>query len=174
MSRKARREKCNNPSPPQAGRRDLLAGLWRRATALWAMPADNGANPGRSRSGKGHDAEDHAALYLKRQGWEVLDRNCRLGTGELDIVARRDGCIAVVEVKSGCADEAFRPADHLNAGKQRQLVRLTGQWMKKRGLLGSEVRIDLVEVIFRQGVREPEIIHHEGAVTVADRWSSRR
>ena len=39
----------------------------------------------------GARAENAACAYLRDKGYEILDRNLRLGPGELDIVARRDG-----------------------------------------------------------------------------------
>jgi putative endonuclease len=51
----------------------------------------------------GAEAEDAAATYLVRLGWEVLARNVRLGDDELDLVALEPGCrrtLVIVEVRS--------------------------------------------------------------------------
>lgn len=48
---------------------------------------------------KGRKAEERAARHLSRRGYDILGRNIRLGRGELDIVARKDGILAFVEVK---------------------------------------------------------------------------
>ncbi len=48
---------------------------------------------------KGNKAEDKACAYLKRQGYHILARNCRLARGELDIVAEKDDILVFVEVK---------------------------------------------------------------------------
>jgi putative endonuclease len=48
---------------------------------------------------KGRQAEERAARFLRRRGYEILDRNVRLGRGEIDIIARHGDIIAFVEVK---------------------------------------------------------------------------
>lgn len=49
---------------------------------------------------KGRSGEERAARYLKRRGYQLLERNVRAGRGELDIVARKGELLAFVEVKS--------------------------------------------------------------------------
>ncbi len=48
---------------------------------------------------KGRKAEEQAAQFLQKHGYEVLARNVRLGRGELDIVAKDDAILVFVEVK---------------------------------------------------------------------------
>lgn len=48
---------------------------------------------------RGRKAEDEAGEWLEAQGWEVLARRVKVKSGEIDLIARRDGLIAFVEVK---------------------------------------------------------------------------
>ncbi|RIV88842.1 YraN family protein [Aurantiacibacter zhengii] len=48
---------------------------------------------------RGRKAEDEAACWLEGQGWEIIARRRKTKVGEIDLVARRAGLIAFVEVK---------------------------------------------------------------------------
>ncbi len=78
----------------------------------------------------GEFAENLAALYLKKMGFTILDRNYTQKWGEIDIVARKGRIVHFVEVKSVtrenfatfAGDEA-RPEDQMHVRKQTRLIR---------------------------------------------------
>jgi len=111
----------------------------------------------------GYDAEELAAAYLRAKGYEITDRNVRVGRGEIDIIARQRETLVVVEVKSGKVDARFLPRERVGPAKRRQLLKLTEMYRKQTRCLGQGVRIDIVEVVFDAQGR-PEIVHLEGAV----------
>ena len=55
---------------------------------------------------RGRRAEGLAALWLMARGWRIVARRRRMPMIEVDIVARRGGVLAVVEVKQRATQEA--------------------------------------------------------------------
>lgn len=48
---------------------------------------------------RGRRAERFAATWLRLKGWKILGSRVRTAVGEVDLVARRAGIVAFVEVK---------------------------------------------------------------------------
>jgi putative endonuclease len=70
---------------------------------------------------RGLAAEAAACAALVRDGWTVLQRRVRTEAGEVDVLAEKDGLLAIIEVKA-------RPtlADAACALSPRQQARLLG------------------------------------------------
>ena len=47
----------------------------------------------------GQFGEEQAARYLRRRFYSILERNYRCRFGEIDLIAKRGGVLAFVEVK---------------------------------------------------------------------------
>lgn len=95
----------------------------------------------------GKEGEERAVLYLKNNGYHIIERNFRNKLGEIDIIARHSDCICFVEVRSrqgglshGDALESVGPL------KQRRLSRLAVSFLKARDLWGQKARFDVVSV----------------------------
>ncbi len=97
------------------------------------------------RLGAVHEAR--AADYLKRRGFALLGRNVKTELGEIDIVAKKDGVICFVEVRSRTGMEAHGDAlASVDRRKQRRLSRLAAAYLKENGLLDRPARFDVVSV----------------------------
>jgi putative endonuclease len=95
---------------------------------------------------RGRWGEDLAARWYTDRGYRVVARNWRCPAGEVDLVARRDGVVVVVEVKAR-RTEAFGPAAAaVGPVKQQRLRRLAAEWLAISGIRGVEVRFDVVAV----------------------------
>ena len=70
---------------------------------------------------KGNFIESQAAAYLRRLGYEILERNYAYQGGELDIVAKEGETIVFVEVKSVWNNQQGNPAARVNAIKQKKI-----------------------------------------------------
>ena len=112
----------------------------------------------RTRSELGQRGEDIAAAYLSRRGWTILGRNVRCGrTGEIDIVARRSGILAFVEVKTRSSARFGTPGEAVTWRKQARIRAMARQYLATARPHASAIRFDVVEV--RPG---PVVTHLEG------------
>ena len=112
---------------------------------------------------RGRAGECVAAQFLKRRGYRVLLRNVRNRYGELDlVVAAADGTLVAVEVKAGAVNERFPPELHVTPAKQRKIVALTAQLVRRHRWAARRWRFDVVAVEFPE-VGEPIVRHHAGA-----------
>ena len=110
----------------------------------------------------GRDAETAAATYLTRAGFRVVERNVRLGHGEIDLVCRDGDVVVFVEVKCRRATWGDPPAAAVSWHKQRRLTRLAQHYLKWRRLDGVRCRFDVVSVTL-DAAGDSNISHIRGA-----------
>ena len=93
----------------------------------------------------GRTAEAAVEAVLIRDGWSVLGRRLRTVAGEVDLVAEKDGLLAVVEVK---ARPSLRgAAEALSARQQARLVAAADILLAEHPEWGANgVRFDLLLV----------------------------
>ncbi len=106
-----------------------------------------------STSGLGFLAENLAARYLEKKGYEILDLNFRKPWGEIDIVAKKEGILVFVEVKANRKIIAgFEPELRANSAKIVKVVRAARTYLaeKKYSPL-QEWQIDVISI----GLDEP-------------------
>lgn len=101
------------------------------------------------RFAKGRGAEDIAARHLEADGFRILWRNVRIGALEVDLVAKKDDLVVIVEVRARGPGAFEKPLASISREKRRLLVRASrGLW---RGRLKKmpdvmRVRIDVVAI----------------------------
>lgn len=100
----------------------------------------------RAKDAVGRYGENVAARYLTDEGWEVVDRNWRGPSGEIDIVALHGTELVVVEVKTRTGSSFGHPAEAVTAVKLSRLRRLAGQWLDAHDLRPQSIRIDVIAV----------------------------
>jgi putative endonuclease len=105
----------------------------------------------------GRQGEDLACVYLAGQGYEIVERNWRCPRGEIDVVAREDGCWAFVEVKTRRGHRAMYPEDALTATKLSRLVELAETYLARAQQNDVDWRIDLVAIELSERSGAPRI-----------------
>lgn len=88
-----------------------------------------------------------AARWLHRAGWRVLAWRWRSGHRDVDLIARRDGLVAFVEVKTRRGLAYGDPLEAVTWRKRRELVRSAQVWMDRCGRPGDAYRFDVIGVL---------------------------
>lgn len=118
----------------------------------------------------GERGERVAERFLRRLGYQIVDRRARGGLGEIDLVAIDDRTVVFVEVKTRRSHRKGHPAAAVDARKQRQLTRLALAWLKRHDLLENRARFDVVAVTWPKGERLPHVQHVRNAFDAVGQW----
>jgi putative endonuclease len=70
----------------------------------------------------GAEGESMACVELERLGYRIIERNYRIRSGEIDIVADDAGTVVFVEVKTKTSGDFGDPVEEVTPQKQRQIV----------------------------------------------------
>ena len=100
-----------------------------------------------AKDGIGRYGEQVATSHLEQAGYTVLDRNWRCAEGEIDLVARDGDVLVFCEVKTRSGVAFGDPAEAVIPAKAERLRRLALRWMADRGVLGRDLRFDVVSVL---------------------------
>lgn len=114
----------------------------------------------------GAAGEALAADWLADRGWDVVARRFRSGHRDLDLVARRGGVVAFVEVKARRGTRFGDPVEAVGWRKRRELLRSAQVWMDRHGRPGEAYRFDVIGVLVSDG--RVRVRHVENAFTVPD------
>lgn len=101
-----------------------------------------------------------AANYLLKKGYEILKRNYRFKKSELDIIAKKDGKLIVVEVKTRNSDYLAGPEITVTKKKQKSIVKAANYFIAQNEL-DLETQFDIISIILND--REQTIEHLEDA-----------
>jgi len=105
---------------------------------------------------RGLFGERAAARWLRARGWELVAHRFRVGRHDLDLVVRRGGLVAFVEVKTRSGAEFGAPVEAIGWRKRLVLVHLAEVWRERHGRPGETYWFYVASVLWRAG-RAPVI-----------------
>lgn len=79
----------------------------------------------------GDMGEDAVCDFLRRHGYDIIDRNFTVRGGEIDIIAEKNGVIAFVEVKTRKEDSLTQGEEAVTKGKIRRIVKTAKVYFNK-------------------------------------------
>ena len=116
------------------------------------------------RRGLGRRGEDLAARHLAAKGYEILDRNWRCESGELDLVVRDEDDLVFVEVRTRRGQALGSPEESITPAKQARLIDLAQAYVQTHDWQGSW-RLDAVAIEMDRRARLLRLDHYENAIT---------
>ncbi len=104
--------------------------------------------------------ESLAVKALKKNGYKILELNHRSKLGEIDIIAKEEGVLVFVEVKTRRTDSFGNPKLAVTPRKQRKISMVALEYLKKTGQMDNNARFDVIAVRLVSGHSEVEIIRN--------------
>jgi len=108
----------------------------------------------------GQEGEKLAREYLQNNDYTILETNWRSKGYEVDIIARYNNLLVIVEVKSRSSTVFCKPHEAVNRNKQISIIKVAESYIYSQNI-ELEVRFDIIEVVF--GIQRHEVKHIENA-----------
>lgn len=109
----------------------------------------------------GRAAEQYAATYLAGQGYTIVEQNWRTRFCEIDIIARHNGVVHVVEVKYRANTCWGSATEYISYDKSQRLHRAALAWCQANNYSGP-IQIDVISV--EGPIISPRIQHIPNAI----------
>lgn len=104
--------------------------------------------------------ESLAVEFLQKNGYEILETNWVFEKAEVDIIARKENILAIIEVKTRSGIDFGLPQDFVNNKKIRLLVKAVNEFVLRNDM-DVEVRFDIIAI--HKGTQDYTIEHLEDA-----------
>ncbi len=116
--------------------------------------------------------EQVAEKFLRKKGYEIIERNFYTRFGEIDIIARekRKGrtlpVTVFVEVKTKSGDQYGEPWEMVGRKKLRQVQNMATVYLTKNGLGEVPCRIDVIGVWLDHDRQVDKLEHWENVMAI--------
>lgn len=94
----------------------------------------------------GKKGEDLAVEYLLKKGYKIVARNFTFQKAEVDIIARKDNILAIIEVKTRSTPDFGDPQEFVKNRQIHRLVTAVDHFVNDHDM-DVEVRFDIVAII---------------------------
>ena len=95
----------------------------------------------------GNIGEEIICQYLKKIGYQIVERNFTCRQGEIDIIAKDKKEYVFMEVKTRSSLCYGRPIEAVNSYKQKHIYKSTKYYMHVNSMENVFIRFDVIEVL---------------------------
>jgi putative endonuclease len=93
----------------------------------------------------GKNGEQEAVKFLRKKGLTIIELNWRTGKLEIDIIAKDNEELVIVEVKTRGTNAFGEPEVFVNKAKQNKLIKAANAYIQKVDFNG-ETRFDVIAI----------------------------
>jgi putative endonuclease len=94
----------------------------------------------------GKKGEQLAVDFLIENNYAIIERNYRFDKAEVDIMAKKDDVLAIVEVKTRSTADFGNPQDFVKPKQIKNLVKAVNEYVDSNQL-DLEVRFDIIAIV---------------------------
>ncbi len=91
--------------------------------------------------------EDVAVNYLIQNKYQIIERNFRCKSGEIDIIAKDGGYIVFIEVKTRRNDDFGTPLEAISYSKVSKITKTAQFYLMYNNMQNNDIRFDAIEII---------------------------
>ena len=108
----------------------------------------------------GQEGESAVAQYLKNNGYTILEQNYQKKIGEIDIIAKSQGCYCFIEVKTRQSIDYGTGHEAVVKNKQKTIAKLAAYYLNEHSLADVDVRFDVASVLINDGAIQIDLIEN--------------
>jgi putative endonuclease len=94
----------------------------------------------------GKKGEQLAVDFLLKKNYQIVERNYRFDKAEIDIIAKNENILAVIEVKTRSTTDFGDPQDFVKPKQIQRLVKAVDEYVTVNDL-DVEVRFDIIAIV---------------------------
>lgn len=94
----------------------------------------------------GKKGEQLAVDFLLDEGYKIVERNYRFDKAEVDIIAKKNQTLAIIEVKTRSTSDFGDPQDFLKPKQIQRIVKAVDEYVTVNKL-EVEVRFDIIAIV---------------------------
>jgi len=105
----------------------------------------------------GREGEAIAESFLRRQGFNILEKNFRIRSAEIDLIAKDGDTLVFVEVKTRRSSAFGSPAESITRKKQIQISKAALAYIDIHKLHNMPARFDVLAIIWPSEKEKPQV-----------------
>jgi len=98
----------------------------------------------------GKKGEILAKQFLVEKGFAILAENWKFRNAEIDLIARKNNFISIVEVKTRSSNAFGEPSFFVNKQKQQLLIKAAEWFCEQKNIDDVEINFDIISIILKK------------------------